>query len=345
MRKTANARGTKKRNPLFLVLLLAAALPVSLFFINPIAVLNNFFKPISVFSQITGVGKLASDDNRTNVLILGLDKRYQGESGLTDTIIAASLDTKKGEASLFSIPRDVWVKGYHSKINALYALGGVNLVQKVVGEVLDLPIHYFVVLDFAGFERAVDAVMGIEVYVDRDFDDFRYPIPGREDDDCGGQDPEFSCRYEYLSFKKGLQKMNGATALKFSRSRQSSGPEGSDFARALRQQKVMVAFKDKVLSLTTLVNPATLSKLYDEYRASVETNIGLWEVEKLYSFSQKIKNESTTSYVINKNSDGEEILYTPADFTPFDGQWVLLPRTSDFSEVQSFVQKTLFGGR
>ena len=210
---------------------------------------------------------------------------------------------------------------------------------------LDLPIHYYVVIDFAGFENAIDALGGVAINVEREFEDPRYPIPGRENDDCGGSDPEFKCRFEVLSFKKGLQKMDGQQALKFSRSRSSPGPEGSDFARASRQQRVIVAFKNKVLSASTLINPATISKLYGQYKASLSTNIGLIEAEKFYDLSQKIKDENIKSYVINKNNSGEEILLAPSDLSPFDGQWVLLPRTADFSEVRAFVQKVLYGGR
>lgn len=338
-------KSRRGRRPLYAAIFSGAIFFISFLVINPVAALRGFLNPISVFSKITGSGRLASFDNRTNILVLGLDKRSQGDAGLSDTIIVVSLDAKKGDVGLFSVPRDVWIKSYRSKVNALYAIGGIELARKTIGDLLDLPIHYYAVVDFAGFEKAIDALGGVAVNVERDFEDFRYPIPGRENDDCGGKDPEFKCRFEYLSFKKGLQKMDGLQALKFSRSRQSPGPEGSDFARTSRQQRVMVAFKNKVLSLSTLINPATISKLYEQYKASLSTNIGLIEAEKLYDLSQKIKDENIKSYVINKNNAGEEILLAPSDFSPFDGQWVLLPRTSDFSEVHAFVQKVLYGGR
>lgn len=310
--------------------------------VRPSLILTGLLKPISVFSQITGSGKLDSDENHTNVLILGLDRHYPGTVGLTDTIIVASLEIRGGRVSLFSVPRDVWVSRYQSKVNALYALGGIDLARKVIGEILGLPIHYFIILDFAGFERAVDAIGGLEINVERPFEDTRYPILSREEDDCGG-DPEYNCRYQTIRFPAGLQKMNGATALQFSRSRQATGPEGSDFARASRQQKIIAAFKDKVLSLTTLINPATLAKLFEEYKSSVTTNVGLLEVERFYSLSQKIGQVSIRSYVINRDLADEEILYNPADFAAFGGQWVLVPRAGDFSEVHTLVQKVLFG--
>lgn len=345
VRKENLLKPSRGRRPFYLAILLVIIFFLSALIINPIAVLKGLLNPISVFSKITGAGKLAATDNRTNILVLGLDKRSQGEAGLSDTIIVVSLATKKADVSLFSVPRDVWIKNYSIKANSLYAIGGIDLARKTISDMLDLPIHYYVVVDFSGFEKAIDALGGVEVNVERDFEDFRYPISGRESDSCGGRDPEFKCRFEYLSFKKGLQKMDGLQALKFSRSRQSPGPEGSDFARASRQQRVMVAFKNKALSLSTLINPTTISKLYEQYKASVETNISLIEAERFYDLSEKLKDENIKSYVINKNSAGEEILLAPSDFSQFDGQWVLLPRTSDFSEVRVFVKKTLYGGR
>ncbi len=345
VRKHNLLKSSHGRRIIYVAILLVTIFFLSFLVINPVAVLKGFLNPIAVFSKITGTGKLANSDNRTNILVLGLDKRSQGESGLSDTIIVVSLSDKKADANLFSVPRDVWIKNYRSKVNGLYAIGGIDLARKTISDMLDLPIHYYVVIDFAGFEKAIDALGGVAINVEREFEDPRYPIPGRENDDCGGSDPEFKCRFEDLSFKKGLQKMDGQQALKFSRSRSSPGPEGSDFARASRQQKVIAAFKNKGLSLSTLINPTTISKLYEQYRLSVETNISLIEAERFYDLSEKIKDENIKSYVINKNSTGEEILLAPSDLSPFEGAWVLLPRTTDFSEVRALVQKALYGGR
>jgi len=345
VRKQNLLKPPRSRRAIYIAIFLGVIFFLSFLVINPAVALKGFLNPISVFSKITGAGKLASFNSRTNILVLGLDKRSRDEVGLSDTIIVVSLSANKGDVALLSVPRDVWIKNYRSKVNGLYAIGGVDLARKTISDMLDLPIHYYVVVDFSGFEKAVDVLDGVEVNVERDFEDFRYPISGLESDDCGGSDPEFKCRFEYLGFKKGLQKMDGLQALKFSRSRQSSGPEGSDFARDSRQQKVMVAFKNKALSLSTLINPATIAKLYEQYKVSIETNIGLIEAEKFFDLSEKIKDGNIKSYVINKNNTGEEILLAPSDLSPFEGAWVLLPRTTDFSEVRAFVQKALYGGR
>ena len=78
------------------------------------------------------------------------------------------------------------------------------------------PVHYALLIDFSSFKKAIDVLGGVDVNVERSFDDFHFPIEGKENDSCNG-DPTFSCRYEHVSFKKGWQKMDGDTALKFAK--------------------------------------------------------------------------------------------------------------------------------
>ncbi len=328
-----------------------AAFVVASFFIlhssfNPRSILT----PVSVFSQIINPQNLEQTDGRTNILALGVDRRSNAGfvSGvLTDTIMVASLDAKKKDVAIISIPRDLWVKmdDYtNGKINSAYAFGGVELTQKVVEQVLGIPIHYFVVIDFQSFEKAIDVLGGIEVDVENAFDDYKYPIFGKETDECGG-DPELKCRYEHLHFDTGLQPMDGKTALAFARSRYAEGVEGGDFARIKRQQKVAVAAKDKALSLATLTNPGKLKELYELLVTSLETNIGFKEVERLYQLSQNFDNGRIKSYLISGAWDDESaLLYTPAAEL-YGGAFVLIPKAGEgnFSEIHYFVQKLLFG--
>jgi len=333
---------TKKRA------VLLAALVVTLFFIlhssfNPRSLLT----PVSVFSQIINPQNLGQTDGRTNILALGVDRRSNAGfvSGvLTDTVMVASLDAKKKDVVIISIPRDLWVKmdNYTSgKINSAYAFGGVELTQKVVEQVLGIPIHYFIVVDFESFEKAIDVLGGVDVNVENAFDDYKYPIFGKELDECGG-DPELKCRYEHLHFDAGLQQMDGETALAFARSRYAEGPEGGDFARMKRQQKVMLAAKDKALSLRTLTDPRKLKELYELFSDSIETNIGFREVERLYQISQNFDNGQIKSSLIGGAWDDENaLLYTPAAEL-YGGAYVLVPKAGNFSEIHYFVQKLLF---
>ncbi len=340
--RSANALKGPRRWPW--VLGAGSILIVLLFLINPVLFLRRaFFQPVSALSDFMGLRKLSSTDGRTNLLILGVDRRHPQARGLTDTIILISLDDRSSDLALISLPRDVWVKPVSAKVNAVYALGGISLSKKIISQILGLPIHYYVVVDFEGFRRAVDAVSGITLTVDKGFEDLRYPLPGREDDDCGGNDPQYQCRFEKLQFNVGTQLMDGEMALKYARSRQSIGPEGSDFARDARQQKVIRAFIDKALSQETFLNLDKVRKLYETYVTSVETDFGPADAERVYKISRQLKELNFRVYVVDKDLKGNRLLYTPADFSDYGNQWVLLPKDGDFTEVRTFVQKVIFG--
>lgn len=334
---------TKKQLSLFGAAALVAALVLS-------GRLNfgSLLTPVSVFSQIINPRSLEQTDGRTNVLILGVDRRSNAGfiSGvLTDAIMVASLDPKKNRLTSISLPRDLWVKydeQSSGKINAAYAIGGVELSKKIVSQVLGIPIHYFVVVDFQSFEQAIDILGGIDIEVENTFDDYKYPIFGKELDECGG-DPEYKCRYEHLHFDKGYQHMDGKTALTFARSRHAKGPEGSDFARIKRQQKVVDAVKNKILSLKLLTNPAKIKELYDLFATAVETDIGWGEVEALLPLSGKAASLKTQFHLIDGSWNSEEaLLYTP-EAELYGGAFVLVPKAGDYSEIHYFVQKILFG--
>lgn len=329
---------TKKRGVLLFSLLFLGGL----FFFGRRLNVGDLLKPVSVFSQIISPDSLEKTDGRTNILALGVDKRSNAGyvSGvLTDTLMVVSIDAKTKSAVIISIPRDLWVSTEDfrgSKINAAYAFGGVELSQKLVEKVLGLPVHYFVVVDFESFEKAIDLLGGIEVDVERAFDDYRFPKPGFEN-----AEPE-ELRFEHLHFDAGRQPMDGKTALAFARSRHAEGPEGSDFARIKRQHQVIAAAKDKALSLKTLTNIPKLRELYDLFSHSLETNIGFGEIEILASLVRGGEAQ-ISSYLIDGSWDSDEaLLYTP-EVELYGGQYVLIPKSGNFSAIHYFVQKILFG--
>lgn len=345
-----NRPGNKKKLPLtkkqafFLGLIAAVA---GLLFSGRLN-FGSLLTPVSVFSQIVNPRSLEQTDGHTNFLILGVDRRSNAGfiSGvLTDTIMMTSLDPKRNQLTSISLPRDLWVKydNYSSgKINAAYALGGVELTKKIVGQVLGVPMHYFAVIDFQSFEEAIDILGGIDIEVENTFDDYRYPVFGKELDECDG-DPELKCRYEHLHFDKSYQRMDGKTALAFARSRYAEGPEGGDFARMRRQQKVMDAVKNKILSLKLLTDPAKIKELYNLFTASLETDIGWGEIEALLQFSGKAASLKTRFHLIDGSWDSENaLLYTPKAEL-YGGAFVLVPKAGDYSEIHYFVQKVIFG--
>ncbi len=368
-----NSSASKKKFsfPVKTLFIVGGLLLLGLLFLPKLNVFS-FLRPLSVFSQIINPSSLAKTDGRTNVLILGLDLRSEASEGsssvLSDTIIIGSLPSNGRKMVLISVPRDLWVPlgdNYSGKINSAYSLLGIEETKKVLENVTGIPVHYYLLVGFEGFEKAIDTLGGVEIEVARSFDDFYYPIAGREQWECPedsekpppvddgevgeGVLPETAvfhpCRYEQVHFEAGWQVMDGATALKYARSRHALGEEGSDFARADRQQKVILAVKEKALSWETLSNPTKLKELYDTYRAYVQTDISLPVAEKFLDVSRQVDQNQVTSYVLGTGVDesGRYLLVAPTERGLYSNQYVLIPRVGDFSSIRAWVQKNLFG--
>ena len=325
-------------------------------------------------------------DGRTNILMLGSDKRNLGaESGrdtLTDTILIASIGAVDNDVVLISLPRDLWVSNYKlengyiysSKINEVYTNAGIEELKTQMENVPGIPIHYHVTVTFQLFEEVIDTLGGVDINVEKAFTDYEYPIEGKEGDLCGKTQEEadeitkkilenngsyvednktinfltiFPCRYKTITFNQGIQNMDGETALQYARSRHGDNGEGNDFARSKRQQKVIMAIKNKALSVNTLLNPVKLKELYNQYVSNVETDIELQDIQNFYQLSQDLEFEDVKSIVIDTGNNADEggLLYHPTDTTLYKGAWVLVPQAGDFSQIHAYVQKYLFGNK
>jgi len=346
----------------------------------------------SVIELAFNRNKIEQTEDKVNVLLLGNAGGKHDGATLTDSIIVASYNTKTNKATLFSIPRDLWLENVDAKINTVYQLGktqhedgdGLKYAEEKIGEIMGLPIHYGVRLDFNGFAKAIDLVEGVEVDVPKTFDDYVYPIEGKEQDLCGLTEKEieitedqyktlklpaktpasspadgkvriktlvglndkiatesadFACRFERLHFDAGKMKMNGETALKFVRSRQGTNGEGSDFARSRRQQLIIDAFRSKVLSLETLLDPGKLLGLASTFGESFETDIANDKFLQFYNLSKKL--ESTENIVLGDLGKGESLLVvgTPGKY----GAFVMVPKNDDWKTVSDFVRLKLEG--
>jgi LCP family protein required for cell wall assembly len=207
-----------------------------------------------------------------------------------------------------------------------------------VENVLGIPIHYHVVVNFALFKDVVDILGGVEVPVENAFTDSLYPIEGMED-----AQPE-SARYETISFPKGLVKMDGETALKYARSRHGDSGEGTDFARARRQQNLITAVKQKALSAQTLLDLSKIKSLYDLYSKSLDTDLDLSSLQLFYDLSRSNSFDNIRALVLDDRSEGEDggLLYAPTDLTLYGGKYVLIPKAGDYSQIHAYMQKYLF---
>lgn len=307
--------------------------------------LSKAFGNLSLWGQIKHLA--SSDDrplngeadDRINVLLLGIGGKDHDGPQLTDTVIVASIKPSTKQLAMISLPRDLSVPlpGYGwRKINNANAFGEVNetgsgpaTTAKVVEEVLGIPIHYYIRIDFDGFQKIVDDLGGVTVDVARVLDDPFYPIKGKEM-------ATTTERYEHLYVEPGRQNMDGELALKFVRSRQGKGIEGSDFARSERQQKVLFAVKERLLSFGVLTNPHTINEITDTITEHFVTDVQAWEMLRLFQMAKDIEQEKIINYVFDDSADG--LLHGAITA---EGAYILQPKSGNFFEMQ-MVAKDIF---
>lgn len=283
---------------------------------------------------------LKRDNGRTNILLLGTGDQDHDGLNLTDAMIVLSLKDKS--ALLLSVPRDIYLDSLNDKINSAYAQGmekspptGLIMAQEAVGQVTGLPIHYALKIDFSAFNNIIDTLGGIDINVERTFDDYEYPLSGKENDLCGlpPETETFPCRFEHIHFDAGLTHMDGKTALKFVRSRHAQGEEGTDFARSRRQQLVLQAVKAKIIPTQIFLNPKRIWDLYNELKAHIDTNLGPGEINQLLNITLKYRDLPVKSFSIDENF---------LDNPPEDARgWILLPRGGNWDQVHKFIKDQL----
>ena len=144
--------------------------------------------------------------------------------------------------------------------------------------------------------------------------------------------PDYSCRFESITFSQGWTHMDGRTALKFARSRHGNNGEGSDFARSERQQKIILAVKDKVLSASTFFNPSRISKMMGALEENIATNLDVWEIAQLAGELKDVSASEIVHHVI----DASEA--SPLYATVLNGAYVLLPKNDDWSPIQQIAE-------
>ena len=296
-------------------------------------------------------------EDRVNFLLLGVGGAGHEGAQLSDTILFASLKPSTKQIGMISIPRDMTVPipGYgERKVNSANAYGeqaepgsGPLLASQVIGDVLQQSVQYYVRIDFDGFAELVDQLGGLDIYVDRAFTDESYPVLGKEEATCGNAPAvsvpsdatatdaaapvppvDYSCRFEVLSFKEGWTHMDGSTALKYVRSRHGSNGEASDFARSRRQQKVLLAVREKTLSTDTLLNPGKISGLLATLRANISTNMQLWEILRIATMMKEVDQTKIATHVLDASPD------SPLYATSLNGAYVLLPKNDDWRPIQ-----------
>lgn len=265
-------------------------------------------RPVVKPSTAADSGPAVALAEKLNVLLVGLDRRPGATSGgRPDTIIVASFDASQGQVGLVSIPRDLYVEipGYgFDRINATAARAAqsrrdpTRLLQSVVETTLGISIQHSVVIDLAGFERAIDAVGGVDVHVS-------CPIADNF------IDPRRPGQRRSLDLDAGWQHLDGPTAAMFVRSRHGR----SDWSRSRRQQAVLAALKRRLLSFEGITR---VPALLDELQSVVETDMSRAEILRLAALGVRVEPDRVHGLVIGYRE-------TEGYMTP-DGKAVLRPK-------------------
>ncbi len=246
--------------------------------------------------------------NRVTILIMGLDYRdwEQGGPSRTDTMILFTIDPVTNTAGMLSIPRDMWVNipgyGYY-KINQAYYFGelyklpggGPALAVETVKQFLGVDINYYAEIDFSAFVKFIDEIDGVKINIPDEIT--VYTIGGDR----------------AVKLEPGVITLPGDIALAYARNRETAG---SDFDRAKRQQQVIMAVRDRVLSFNMLPKLITRAPaLYNELSSGISTNMTLDEATKLGWLAIQIPQANITQAQLGpdqvefgKSPDGLDIL-------------------------------------
>ena len=207
-----------------------------------------------------GAAGLITAQDKINILVMGVDERAD-DVGRSDTMFVVTIDTKTKSVAMLSIPRDTRVRipgnGW-DKINHAYANGGHKLTQQAVEGLMGITIDHYVMINFNGFQKIVDAVGGVDIDVDKRMY-YEDPYDGNG---------------LVINLKPGLQHMDGQTAIKYVRYRDEEG----DIGRIQRQQKFIKALFKEVASPSVITKiPAVIR----EVSATVKSDLSTTEMINL----------------------------------------------------------------
>jgi|SRR3989344_2340211 len=269
------------------------------------------------------------EKDRWDILILGIrgeDAEDADETGamLTDTMMVLSYDKITKKTSLVSIPRDLYVRIYGTKkgkINSAYEIGvlrknSLGFTKKLISRITGVYIDNVIVLDFSSFKKIVDDLGGVDIELE---------APFSEKQQWG---------YEF-SLPAGLNHLDGQNALYYIRSRFSS----SDFDRAQRQQKFIMAVKDKVLELNILTEPIRTLSILNTIRSNIDTDLAIWDAGGLMDLAEEFSGagDKVKRYIITT----ENLVYETHLQTDIGNLYVLLPVGDNLQGIKQLFQDVL----
>jgi polyisoprenyl-teichoic acid--peptidoglycan teichoic acid transferase len=294
-----------------------------------------FGSAISTQSPLsTQTGYMGTSD-RVSILVMGYGGSGHDGAYLTDSMVVMSLMPQSHRTTLISVPRDLWVQnpansGHYTKINEVYPVasnfnanpiaGGDATVQKV-SLITGLDIKYWMTINFAGFRDFINAIGGVDVNVP---DSFKANYPANDN-------PTINPNWKTIQFTRGLQHMDGETAIEYARARYviNNPAEGSDFARSARQQLIMKAALAKLKDWHTW--PSFFSAL-DALKHAIYTNLSLAD---LAMFALKMD-------LNNAHRVGLSFSNVLMDSKSPDGQDILLPQNGNWNLIKTYINQQMY---
>ena len=256
---------------------LAIIIVFALSVVAGVGVAAYYFLPTAPSSSDSSIANESSlKDDTYNILLCGVDESHEN----ADTIVLASFDTKAKTLRLLSIPRDTMSNEERpiQKINASYSVdyeGNIEQTIREVEKVTALPIDRYAITTFEGFEEAIDAIGGVEMYVPMDL--------------------EYSDPYQDLeiNLKEGDQVLDGKHALQFVRFR--SGYATGDIGRIGAQQLFFAALADTFLDKSIVTKVPSLAKVVSE---NMETDLTISEMIWFFKQAQGMSKDSIEMFIL-----------------------------------------------
>jgi len=283
---------------------------------------------------------------RINIMLYGYGGDGHNGAYLTDSLMLVSIMPSANgppEIAEVSLPRDwyapIQLGGGHTtvgRVNEAYADGmlgrgpvnasaltaGAAVANPTFEHLLGIHIDHWIGVDFQAFKETVDAVGGVDVNVANAFTDDQYPH---------GECDQGDCSYIAVHFNSGMQHMNGRTALIYARSRHGNNGEGSDFARSRRQQLVIAALKQKVVSVGGI---GSLPDLINALGDNVRTDLQIGDVESLYGLIKDVD----VSKIEHISIDNTNFLYD-CGYPYSCGAYWLYTNDKSFTSLAHFIDK------
>lgn len=295
----------------------------------------------NLFSLIFGNDLKTDGNGRVNILVAGYSADDPGHQGanLTDSIMLISLNKKDQTGYILSIPRDLWVDipGFgHAKINSTYEdgqdsdfseagypSGGMGLLEKVVADNLGVPIQYYALIGYTAFRDMVNAVGGITIDI-------------KSDDPRGIYDPSTDYTSKnccaLADYPNGPVTLNGKQALNLARARGdaygSYGFGQADFDRTAHQRQMLLAVKQKAISLKNIINPTRAGHIFDGLASNVKTDVDIGSALPLYRLFDSVSNTTLASHSL-RDLDGKNYL------TDYGGALIPTAGVDEFGQIQA----------